>query len=77
MAPSQLTAVGRKRWDWNLVLMDYNKRYQTYRRIVQQEFQPSVVARSHHSIMALEIANFLGRLLTGTSQQNLSKHVRQ
>ena len=57
--------------------MDYNKRYQTYRRIVQQEFQPSVVARSHHSIMALEIANFLGRLLTGTSQQNLSKHVRQ
>ncbi|TFK86471.1 cytochrome P450 [Polyporus arcularius HHB13444] len=64
-----------KRWDWNLVIMSYDKRYQTYRRIVQQEFQPSVVTRSHHSLMALEIANFLGRLLT--SQQDLPKHVRR
>ncbi|KAI0654156.1 cytochrome P450 [Cubamyces menziesii] len=50
-------------WDWNVALMSYGKRFSAYRRAVQQEFQPTVIAQSYHQVIVREIAAFLGRVL--------------
>ena len=43
-------------------MMPLGKAFQAYRRIVQQEFQPTVVAESYRSIMARETTAMLERL---------------
>ncbi|KAI0330029.1 cytochrome P450 [Cubamyces sp. BRFM 1775] len=50
-------------WDWNVILMSYGKRFSAYRRAVQQEFQPAVIAQTYHQVMTREITAFLGRVL--------------
>ena len=62
-------------WGWNLVLMSYGKPFIAYRRIVQQEFQPSVVAQSHRPIMAREVAALLSRMLK--TPDELVDHIKQ
>ncbi|KAI0352115.1 cytochrome P450 [Trametes cingulata] len=62
-------------WDWNLILMSYGKLFSAYRRIVQQEFQPGVVTRLHHSVMAREVVALLERLLT--TPDDLVEHLKQ
>ncbi|TFK83325.1 cytochrome P450 [Polyporus arcularius HHB13444] len=62
------------KWDWNLILMSYGKDFTTYRRVVQQEFQPSTVSQLYHPIMATEVAALLDRLLT--SPEDLIQHFR-
>ena len=43
--------------------MDYGREFNAYRRIVQQEFQPAVVAANHRAVIAAEVANVLARTL--------------
>ncbi len=62
------------KWDWNLILMSYGKDFMTYRRVVQQEFQPSTVSHLYRPIMAAEVAALLDRLLT--SPEDLIQHFR-
>ncbi len=62
------------KWDWNLILMSYGKDFTTYRRVVQQEFQPSTVSELYRPIMAAEVAALLERLLT--SPEDLVEHFR-
>lgn len=62
-------------WDWNVILMSYGKRFFAYRRAVQQEFQPVVIAQSYHQVMAREVTAFLARVL-GTPD-NLVDHLKQ
>ncbi|OSC99152.1 cytochrome P450 [Trametes coccinea BRFM310] len=62
------------RWDWNLILMSYGKRFTAYRRVVQQEFQPNAVPRLHHSVMAREVLALLHRLLE--APEDLVEHLK-
>ena len=62
-------------WDWNVALMSYGKRFSAYRRAVQQEFQPAVIAQSYHQVMVREIAAFLGRVLE--TPDSLVDHLKQ
>lgn len=43
--------------------MDYGREFNAYRRVVQQEFQPAVVAANHRAVIAAEVANVLARTL--------------
>ncbi|EJF56272.1 cytochrome P450 [Dichomitus squalens LYAD-421 SS1] len=62
-------------WDWNLIMMPLGKAFQAYRKVVQQEFQPSVVAESHRIIMARETIAMLGRLMK--TPDHLPEHLKQ
>ncbi|KAI0766218.1 cytochrome P450 [Trametes elegans] len=62
-------------WDWNLVLMSYGKLFSAHRRVVQQESQPSVVAREHHPVMGREVLALLHRLLS--TPENIVPDLRQ
>lgn len=62
-------------WSWNLVLMSYGKSFVAYRRVVQQEFQPSVVAGSHHPMMQYEVAALVSRALA--EPNDLIDHIKQ
>ncbi|KAH9886231.1 cytochrome P450 [Cubamyces lactineus] len=61
-------------WDWNVILMSYGKRFSAYRRAVQQEFQPAVIAQSYHQVMAREVTAFLARVLD--TPDNLVDHLK-
>ncbi|OBZ79891.1 O-methylsterigmatocystin oxidoreductase [Grifola frondosa] len=50
-------------WEWNLVLMSYGPRFFVHRRIVQQQFLPSIVAQSCHPVIEKEVRVFLENLL--------------
>ncbi|TFK38733.1 cytochrome P450 [Crucibulum laeve] len=50
-------------WDWNLALMDYGRKFQLYRRLVQQYFQPSIVSNSYESLVKLETWKLVNNLL--------------
>ncbi|KAH9929005.1 cytochrome P450 [Epithele typhae] len=61
-------------WAWNLVLMDYGPTFQAYRKVVQSEFTPAVVADKHRAVIQREVATLLGRLLV--SPQKLVRHIK-
>ncbi|KAJ6456449.1 cytochrome P450 [Mycena sanguinolenta] len=50
-------------WDWNLVLQSYNEGFASHRRIVQQHFQPGVVAGHYRQVMKFEVKVLLQNLL--------------
>lgn len=62
-------------WDWNLILMPYGKRFQGYRRAVQQEFQPSVVSGSYRQVIEKETVALLDRILKDPA--HVVKHFKQ
>ncbi|KAI0365451.1 cytochrome P450 [Pilatotrama ljubarskyi] len=69
------------RFDWNLVLMSYGRRFIAQRRVVQQEFSPAIVARVHRPVMEREVHALLGRLLedvhpVGAERADVVKHLR-
>ncbi|KAI0312135.1 cytochrome P450 [Amylostereum chailletii] len=63
------------KFNWNLVVMSYGKVYVAGRRVVQQNFQPSVVATSHRPIMEREVISLLLRLLSNSD--DLALHLKQ
>ncbi|KAI0365461.1 cytochrome P450 [Pilatotrama ljubarskyi] len=67
------------RWDWNLLVMPYNKRFIAQRRIVQQEFQPATVSRLYHPVIAREVCALLNRFLATphVRPQDMIDNVRQ
>ncbi|KAJ7621154.1 cytochrome P450 [Roridomyces roridus] len=50
-------------WDWNLVLQSYNEGFAAHRRVVQQYFQPGIVATEYRLVMVLEVQVLLRNLL--------------
>ena len=62
-------------WDWNLILMPYGRKFQAYRRAVQQEFQAPVVAQSYRTVMSRETVALLDRLFK--SPESVAKHLKQ
>ncbi|KAI0730583.1 cytochrome P450 [Earliella scabrosa] len=62
-------------WDWNLILMPYGRKFQAYRRAVQQEFQAPVVAQSYRTVMSRETVALLDRL--SKSPESVAKHMKQ
>lgn len=62
-------------WDWNLVLMSYQEGFTVHRRIVQQNFQPSIVARSHRPVMLREVRVLLNSLLVKPNE--FTHHLRR
>ncbi|KAL1937278.1 hypothetical protein VTO73DRAFT_13887 [Trametes versicolor] len=68
------------RYDWNLLLMSYGKTFVAQRRIVQQEFQPTVVTRLHRPVIVREVTALLCRLLaapniSGTTMVDHFRHL--
>ncbi|KAJ7759152.1 cytochrome P450 [Mycena metata] len=62
-------------WDWNLVLQSYNEGFFPHRRIVQQHFQPGVVAREYRPVMLSEVTVLLQNLLD--APQHFSDHLKR
>ncbi|KAI0689449.1 cytochrome P450 [Cerioporus squamosus] len=62
-------------WNWNMALMPYDKTYQAYRRTVQQEFQPSLVAETYRPVIMAEVNALLRRLFT--TPENFREHIKQ
>ena len=62
-------------WDWNMALMSYSKTYQAYRRIVQQEFQPPVIAENYRSVVVAEVNALIRRLLI--TPESFRHHFKQ
>ena len=58
-----------------MALMSYNKTYQAYRRIVQQEFQPPIIAENYRSVVVAEVNALLRRLLV--SPESVRHHFKQ
>ncbi|KAI0749883.1 cytochrome P450 [Daedaleopsis nitida] len=58
-------------WSWNLVLMSYGRSFTAYRRVVQQEFQPSVVSARYHIVINQEVLALLHRLLESPDKQDI------
>ncbi|KAF9218833.1 cytochrome P450 [Gyrodon lividus] len=50
-------------WDWSVVVMPYGETFLAHRRIIQQEFQPRMVASTYQSIIARECRMLLANLL--------------
>ncbi|EIN09719.1 cytochrome P450 [Punctularia strigosozonata HHB-11173 SS5] len=61
-------------WDWNLVLMPYGKSFAAHRRVVQQEFLPSIVMERCRPVMTEEVQNLLVRLWR--TPDDLVKHLK-
>ncbi|TCD61769.1 hypothetical protein EIP91_007971 [Steccherinum ochraceum] len=41
-------------WSWNLVIQSYSEGFALHRKVVQQKFQPNVVAKSYRTVMTRE-----------------------
>ncbi|KAI0061727.1 cytochrome P450 [Artomyces pyxidatus] len=61
-------------WDWNLVVMSYSEGFAAHRRLVQQSFQPNVVAKLHRPVMQREVLTLLHNLLN--SPENFMSHLK-
>lgn len=55
--------------------MSYGKKFVAHRRVVQQEFQPNVVADLYRPVMIREVTALLERLFD--SPDDLIKHLKQ
>ncbi|KAJ6498326.1 cytochrome P450 [Mycena vulgaris] len=62
-------------WDWNLVLQSYNEGFSSHRRIVQQHFQPGIVAREYRPVMLFEVRVLLQNLLAAPA--HFSDHLKR
>ena len=62
------------KWDWNLILMSYGKSFNAYRRVVQQEFQASIVSQRYRTVIEHEALLLLGRLFD--TPDGLVKHLK-
>ncbi|KAF7376816.1 Cytochrome P450 monooxygenase 67 [Mycena sanguinolenta] len=62
-------------WDWNLVVQSYNEGFASHRRIVQQHFQPGVVAEQYRPVMKLEVKVLLQNLLFAPTR--FSDHLKR
>ncbi|KAJ7123313.1 cytochrome P450 [Mycena crocata] len=62
-------------WDWNLVLQSYNEGFLAHRRIVQQHFQPSIVALEYRPVMVIEVRVLLQNLLA--TPDHFSDHLKR
>ena len=62
-------------WHWNLVLMSYSEGFSTYRRIVQQKFQPQVVAVSYRPVILREVRVLLQNVLA--NPDNFVAHLKR
>lgn len=62
-------------WDWNLVLQSYSEGWADHRRIVQQQFQPQIVAKHYRRVMVREVKVLLQNLRT--TPDNFVHHLKR
>ncbi|KAJ7668691.1 cytochrome P450 [Mycena polygramma] len=62
-------------WDWALLFQSYNDGFFTPRRIIQQQFQPGIVARDYRPVMLFEVKVLLQNLLA--KPEHFSDHLKR